>query len=297
MKYAFYLGCVMPHRYPAIEKSIYIVFDALDVELLDFKRASCCPAPGVFGSFDHKTWLAIAARNLVIAEEMGVDIITGCNGCFASLFEANYFLKENTKLREEVNQILAKIGKKFKGTTKVRHLVDVLHHDIGLEKIKKIISKPLEGLYAAAHYGCHYSKPSRIKKTDNPNNPHTLDDLINATGTRSIDYLDKQMCCGAGGGVRSAELDVSLEFTHVKLKNIAKAGANCIVDMCPFCHLQFDLGQVEIEKKFGKKYTIPVIYITQLIGLSMGKSLDEVGIPTHLQYILRKTRPTLEVIK
>ncbi len=273
-----------------------MVFDELGVELLDFKKASCCPAPGVFGSFDKTTWLTIAARNLVIAEEMGADIVTGCNGCYGSLFEANHLLKEEKELREKTNQILSNVGKEFRGTIEVKHIVDVLYHYIGLEKIKEIVTKPLEGIYVAAHYGCHYLKPSRIKKTDSPERPHILDDLINITGAKSIQYPEKNMCCGAGGGVRSVDLDASLKFTLEKLKSISQTQSNCIVNMCPFCHLQLDLGQVEIAKNFGEEYAIPVLYITQLIAMSMEKSLEEVGVPTHLQYLMRKTKPILEAI-
>jgi len=114
-KYAFFLGCIAPLRYPGIEKSTREVFKALGVELVDLKGASCCPAPGVIKSFSKATWLAAAARNLALAEKEGLDIVTICNGCYGSLFDAAHELHENEKILEDVNKILAEIGLKYSG--------------------------------------------------------------------------------------------------------------------------------------------------------------------------------------
>ena len=274
-KYAFFLGCIAPLRYPGIEKSTREVFKALGVELVDLKNASCCPAPGVIKSFSKTTWLAAAARNLALAEKEGLDIVTICNGCYGSLFDAAHELHEDKKLLEEVNKILAEIGLKYNGGTKVRHFAEVLYKEVGIEKIKASVKKQLE-YKAAAFYGCHFLKPSNIKGLDDPENPKILDELISATGAQSMPREQKMMCCGAGGGLRSQFGETALKFTKTNLENIKKGGAEMIVDVCPFCHLQFDAGQKELG--FG----IPVLHLSQLYGIAMGLDAKDLGINVHV---------------
>ena len=274
-KYAFFLGCIAPLRYPGIEKSTREVFKALGVELVDLKNASCCPAPGVIKSFSKTTWLAAAARNLALAEKEGLDIVTICNGCYGSLFDAAHELHEDKKLLEEVNKILAEIGLKYNGGTKVRHFAEVLYKEVGIEKIKASVKKQLE-YKAAAFYGCHFLKPSNIKGLDDPENPKILDELISATGAQSMPREQKMMCCGAGGGLRSQFGETALKFTKTNLENIKKGGAEMIVDVCPFCHLQFDAGQKDLG--FG----IPVLHLSQLYGIAMGLDAKDLGINVHV---------------
>ena len=275
MEIAYFLGCIMPNRYPGIEKATRILFDALDIELKDMNGASCCPAPGVFGSFDEETWATIAARNLTLAEDMGADIMTECNGCFGSLFEANHMLKEDEDKRAKINENLSEIGREFKGTTNVKHLAQILRDDVGFEKISSLIEKPLD-LNVAVHYGCHFLKPTdEIGIEEQAENPTILDELVELTGAKSIDYKDKMMCCGAGGGVRSRDLDVTASYTKEKLDNMSKAGVDAIIDVCPFCHMQFDQGQTEVNERYGTDFSIPVFHLAQLYGLAMGLSAED----------------------
>ena len=275
MEIAYFLGCIMPNRYPGIEKATRILFEALDIELKDMNGASCCPAPGVFGSFDEETWATIAARNLTLAEDMGADIMTECNGCFGSLFEANHMLKEDEDKRAKINENLSEIGREFKGTTNVKHLAQILRDDVGFEKISSLIEKPLD-LNVAVHYGCHFLKPTdEIGIEEQAENPTILDELVELTGAKSIEYKDKMMCCGAGGGVRSRDLDVTASYTKEKLDNMSKAGVDAIIDVCPFCHMQFDQGQTEVNERYGTDFSIPVFHLAQLYGLAMGLSAEE----------------------
>ena len=270
----------MNNRYPGIEKATRIMFDKLDIELEDMEGASCCPAPGVFGSFDRTTWAAIAARNITIAEDQGNDIMTECNGCFGSLFETNHMLHEDEEMKGKINAVLAEAGREFKGEINVRHFAEILYNDVGLDKLADAVTAPLN-LNVAVHYGCHFLKPSAEIDIDNPIKPTILDELVEVTGAKSVPYKDKMMCCGAGGGVRSRDIDVTLSFTREKLQNMKEAGVDAIVNVCPFCHLQFDVGQTEVNKNYGENWDIPVFHLAQLYGMAMGVSKEDLTVDAH----------------
>jgi heterodisulfide reductase subunit B len=276
-KMGFFLGCIMPMRYPGIESATREVLKALGVELVELKGASCCPAPGVTRSFDQDTWRAVAARNLVIAQNAGVDVLTICNGCFDTLFETAHQLNHDKEALAKVNKVLKEIGMEYKGETAVRHFVEYLHREIGLDAIKSKVKenggKPLK---AAVHYGCHFLKPSTVKKIDNPERPTIFDEIVEALGVESVEYKDKGTCCGAGGGVRARTPDVALKMTKENLTNMKAAGVEIIVDCCPFCHLQYDMGQAEL-----KEFQIPVLHLSQLMGLRFGLDSEKLGLEAH----------------
>jgi heterodisulfide reductase subunit B len=281
-KYSLFLGCVIPNRYPFIEASTRNVFEELGIELIDMDGASCCPAPGVFRGFDIDTWLVIGARNITIAEENGTDIALMCNGCYGSLLEVNHTLKHNKDKLKMVNEHLSKVGRRFQGTVKIRHIIDILYNEFGTKRIKNRIKRFLD-LKIAVHYGCHLLKPGNIRPWGQEvEDPHFLDELVELTGCESLNYKDKLLCCGAGGGVRGAFKEVSLDFTREKLENIVASKADAIITVCPFCQLQLDLGQIEINNIFKDKinapFKIPVIYYSQLLGLALGMSHESLGL-------------------
>ncbi|KYH36259.1 MAG: disulfide reductase [Candidatus Hecatellales archaeon B24] len=282
-EYAFFLGCLMPNRYPGTEVSTRKVFEKLGVKLVDMDGASCCPAPGVHGSFSLVAWATLAARNLTLAEELNADIVTCCNGCYATLLEANHLLKENAELRELVNGKLKTVGREFKGKIEVKHVVEVLLDPeiAGIEKIKDSVVKPLKGVKAAVHYGCHFLKPSERRSLhESVENPAVLDKLVEALGPTSTSYSTKIMCCGAGGGVRSGNRELTDSMTLDHVKAMRKAEADLIVTPCVFCQFQFDAGQTELEE-LREEERIPVLHITQLLALAQGFKPDELGIPSH----------------
>jgi len=271
-KYALFLGCVAPARYPGIESATREVCKEVGIELVELEGAGCCPAPGVIKSFDQNTWLAIAARNLALAQKQGADILTICNGCYGSLYDAAHVLHEDPERLREVNKILREVGLEYDGETKVRHFAELFYKDISPENVKAHVKNPLD-LKVAVHYGCHFLKPSNIKALDDPERPHILDDLVEATGASNLNYRNKMMCCGAGGGVRSGNPELATKFTEEKLKSIQEAGAQYIIDVCPFCHLQFDRTQKDV-----KGYDIPVIHLSQLLGLAFGVPQEKLGL-------------------
>ncbi len=279
-RYAFFLGCITPLRYPSIEAATRLVMNRLDIELLDMKGASCCPAPGVFGSFDLWNWLLIGARNLSVAEQMGVDLTLPCNGCYATLQDV-YSLLEDRGKREKVNGVLRKIDRCYNGRTKVVHCVEILMSDEVQQKIKDQIAVPLKGLKVAVHYGCHYLKPSKVRMHEDPEAPDHLDNLVKLLGAESVPYREKLMCCGAGGGVRSGNLDEALDFTLEKVQNMREAGADCILTPCAFCHFQFDTGQMELKSTGKLGSPLPTIFATQLVGLAFGIAPQALGLYDH----------------
>lgn len=276
-----FLGCLIPNRYPGIEMATRLCLAKLDIDFSDLEGSSCCPAPGVFRSFDEPTWLALASRNIVLSESLQRDILTICNGCFASLADANHILKSDTRLRERTNEHLAKIGKEFKGNIEVRHIIEYLYREVGTENIRSHVQKPLK-LRVAVHYGCHLLKPSRSRGLGAFERPQFFDELIECLGATSVDYPDKMECCGAGGGVRSALKEDSLKMAEHKLSRIKEAGIDCIVNACPFCHMQLDAGQEEIKQRTGIDYNIPVLHYTQLLGLALGFPSEMLGIELNV---------------
>lgn len=290
--FSFFLGCVMPNRFPNVEASIRLVLPKFGIELQDLEGASCCPAPGVIRSFDEPTWLALASRNLALAEMSGHDLITGCNGCYGTFKEALTEIHENPERLKEVQEVFKGLGIKYEGKVGVKHIIEVMN-DIDLKEIKEKVVKPLEGIRVGVHYGCHLLKPSKNRPWKQTQRHTFLDELVEATGAESIKYKDKFLCCGAGGGVRGSQVAVSVDIAKEKLDNMIEAGVDCIVDVCSFCHLQFEVSQVTLNKELGeKKYQLPVIYFTQLLGLAMGLDPTELGLSVHMI----NTQPLLEKI-
>ena len=286
--YAFFLGCIAPNRYPGIEAAAIRTGKKLGIDLVPLKGASCCPAPGAFGSIDLNVWYAMAARNLILAEQMNTDIALICNGCYKSMWEVNHKLKNNDELRDNVNEVLKEVDMEYKGTINVHHLCE-LYYDpevCGLDKLKDTVTTPLSGLKIACHYGCHLLKPAKDREFENPaigdtEHPTWFEDLIAAVGAEPIEYRNKMQCCGAGGGVRGYDIAHSLDITNEKITHMTEAGAEVIADTCPFCQLQFDRGQFEIEQKFGVNWGLPVMHFCELLGLAQGMSPVELGLELH----------------
>jgi len=277
MKYAFFLGCLIPARELSYEVSVRKTMPELGVELVDMKAANCC-APFSIQSVDYDSWLALAARDLCIAEEMGLDIMTLCNDCYESLLMVNNLLKKNPELKDRANQILSEVGKEFKGKIEVKNLVDVLHGDVGIDKVKNAIKEPIDGLKVGAQPGCHLTKPKRIH-FELLRGFNELDALVQATGAESVPYERKEMCCG--GPLRDINDDLSRSISRDKLRALKDAEVQAAVTVCPFCFLQLDLGQLEVKRHFNEEYNLPVVHFIELLRLGMGMKLEDWEIKSH----------------
>ena len=273
VKYGMFLGCTVPARLVAYDLSARKILEALGVELVDLKDVGCCGSPDM-GSVSKKAALAVAAWNLALAEEQGVDVvITLCNGCNEVLSRAVETLKDLSK-RDEVNAILRELGHEYKGNVQVKHLVRVLYEDIGVEKIRELVEKPFKNLKVATHYGCHLVRPSEILKFDDPDNPRSLDELVEATGAISVIYPNKMECCGLP--VLAVREELAYRIASDKLKAMREAGAEALITVCPFCYLHFENTQVMLE--VPEEEQVPVIHYPQLLGLAMGLEPDDVGL-------------------
>lgn len=273
-KYVLFLGCAIPYRESAYEISARKVLHKLGLELVEMPEFNCCGLP--IDPVSHEAMLALAARNLCMAEQKGANIIALCPGCAGTLRKVNKILKEDKKVREEVNHFLKEIGLEFKGTIEAKHIMQVLAEDVGVEKIKEKIKKPLTNLCVAEHSGCHVLRPVKYIGFDDPENPKLLKNLIGVTGAKVVDYQNETQCCGAP--IVGINQDIPTNLTAEKLSNMKEAGAQAVITVCPFCHLMFDTYQPRIERVVNKKFEMPALHYTQLLGLAMGFTPEELAI-------------------
>jgi len=274
VRYAYFPGCVTPLRENAYELSARRVIENLGVEMVELKGANCC---GFFlDAIDHLSSSALATRNLSLAEEIGCDLLTLCPTCSGHLTKIQMELQEDPEFKRNIDVILGKANRKYEGSSKVKHITRALLEDIGIERIRKSVIKPLVELRVATYYGCHIMKPSDEILFDNPENPKLLDSLIEATGVKSIDYVEKKRCCGAP--IMGVDEELSIAIVRKKLSSIHRVGVDAIVTICPFCHTHFDLNQERIEEDYGDTYRIPVLHFTQLLGLAQGYKPDDLGL-------------------
>jgi len=272
-KYLIFLGCAIPYRVAAFEISARKILAKLGVDLVEMPEFNCCGLP--LDPVSHEAMLILAARNLALAEQKGLPIITLCPGCAGTLKKVNRLLKEDKASREEVNKHLREVGLEFKGITDAKHLMQVLIEDVGLEKIKDTIVKPLTMLKVAEHNGCHILRPKEYIGFDDPEDPKILKTLIEATGAKCLDYLDETECCGAPSVGISDK--TALQLARDKLNHIKMVSAQALITICPFCHVMYDTNELRIEKMFNETYGIPVLHYPQLLGLAMGIKPEELG--------------------
>jgi len=273
--YALFLGCLIPAHQPNYELSVRKSLAKLGIELVDLANMTCCAPPPV-QSIDLETSLAVAAYNICLAEEADYDLITLCSGCFESLSMANSMLKADEQLKAKINKILSKAGKEFLGNKDVKHYLQVLIDDVGLKRLEQSVSKPLTDLKVAAFYGCHALRPSELLKLDDPERPRILETLIETIGAKSVEYLNKLKCCG--GLLKGYSDDLALSLAREKIANIARAGADCVATLCPFCFVALDVGQVLLRGKFHEIYDMPVLHYSELLAFALGIGSKELAI-------------------
>ena len=274
MEFALFLGCTIPARLNQYESSSRAVLKKLGVGWVDIREFNCCGYP--LRNIDFKVFILSSARNLALAEKRHLNVMTLCKCCYGSLKKADYLLKENPSLKKEVNAVLEKEGLTYEGKIVVKHLLSVLHREIGLESIKEKMSTTFKGLRIATHYGCHALRPSQVMEFDNPVTPSLFDQLVEVTGAESVEWPMKLECCGAPlWGINDK---LSMDLTLRKLTDGKKSGADYVCAACPYCHIQFDQVQKRILSERDVNHPLPSILYTQLLGLSMGIDKKALGL-------------------
>ncbi|MEE9614483.1 MAG: CoB--CoM heterodisulfide reductase iron-sulfur subunit B family protein [Thermodesulfobacteriota bacterium] len=278
-EFAVFWGCTIQSRFPFLEKSTRVVMDALGLPYREVDGFTCCPEKSLVNNVDHGLWTLTAARNVAIVDEMELDIVSPCTGCVSNLATVASELKVDPGKKEEVNGLLKEVGREFKGEAKLSHLVPFLHDEVGVNTIKARIEKDFSGMRFAIHYGCHMMRPSHALKNDDPLEPKKFDNIIRALGAVSLEFPTKLMCCGQGLD-RVDQHDMALHMARIKLRELKRIGADALVLCCPSCYLQFDNNQFLMERE-GEKFGIPVLYLTDLIGLGMGFQPEDMGLSYH----------------
>jgi len=282
VRYASFLGCQIPMRIPSIEIASRKVFEKIGLEAVDLLGYSCCPEPVISRLLDKTAWLAVSARNLALAEELGLDLMTLCNGCYETLVETNEVLKREPEELDKINGILKPYGKEYAGKVKVKHAVEVLYEDIGVDKIKQHVVKP-QRIRVALHYGCHmYREPDG---GDINRKPNMMKELTRVTGVEIVDYGIERLCCGYPSMQADEEFSLKQRLL-LKLKRIKEAGADAVVLSCPACQIQFEIGQIML-KQYGVQYRIPCINLMELMAISFGVPSKDLHLELHKSPVLQ----------
>ncbi len=277
MELALYLGCTIPLKMPHIEKAFRDVASILDLKLKEMVGVSCCPEPVSLQSLNIDTWVTLGARNLAIAERMGLDILTICSGCYETLKTVSVLLEEDEKYLEKIDGILKKINYEYTGKTKVYSFVELFSQQEWLDKIKNLIIKPLDNLTLAVHYGCHLIRPSKIMQFDHPEKPEKIDIILEALGAKTIDFPSKLECCGFCARLQDEIGEKLVEDKMTELCELEEK-VDALITVCPACTTQYDRKEKIISRRTGKELDVPVLYLTEVMAIALGVDLQDLSL-------------------
>lgn len=285
MKYSYYPGCSLHTTAKEFDISTKVVMEELGVELEEIKDWSCCGG-SIAGGVSHDVGMAMAARNVALAQKQNLDLLASCSGCYNKSAKAAKALENGTE-KDRIMAILAEMGITISDyNIRVRNVVDVLANDLD---ISSQIKNPLTGLKVACYYGCLLTRPADITGWDSPVFPMSMDRLAQACGAEVVDFRSKTKCCG--GPILVSKQEVAFELTKKLLDEAKSLDADCIVLACPLCATNLELRQADIEKMYNVTYNLPVLYITEIIGLALGMKPRKLGMNKHIvsaQPVLKK---------
>lgn len=275
-KYSFFPGCAYDNTGLPIKLSIEATNPLLEIELVELEDWSCCGCPGA--PLSELGALAMAARNLALAEKTGLNLVAACSCCYRNLRNAHLEYLADSNLRDKINRVILVAGLKYNGSTIVRGLVDVYVNDIGIEAIKAKVKNKLTGLKVACWYGCHQTRPFG---PDDHEFPQWMDWIAEAVGAEPVQYPLKTQCCG--GSLLVSDEPLVKKLVQKLLDNAISHGAQAIVStLCPLCFTNLDAFQRNFVSETGKKFNIPIIALSQLMGLAFGLSPEALGLNKHV---------------
>jgi len=294
MKIGFFVGCNTAFNRPDLEKAVRYALPALGVELDNLDGQSCCPSFGTLPSVDKVGWAAVSSRNLTLAEEKDLDILTVCGSCYGSLSEAKYKLDSEPELKAKVNELLGMVGREYKGTSNIRHSYYYLFNELGPDKIKEKLKYNLDGLTVALQPGCHSLWPSKVyfDKEDDTFHPRVLKEMCEALGATVGNYSRLLDCCGMGA-MRSTDMGKALGLVEKKLVSMKEeVNPDLIVAGCSSCLIQCDTAQRILQKDKKINFEIPTIHYMQLLAICLGADPEQVTglIETNVKSVIDKIR-------
>ncbi|MDH7500660.1 MAG: heterodisulfide reductase-related iron-sulfur binding cluster, partial [candidate division NC10 bacterium] len=277
--YLLFWGCQIPARLPFLEKGIRALLRELAISTYDLPDFTCCPERSFIANLDPSLWLLTAARNLALVEAEGLDLLTPCSGCYATFREAIHTMRVDRQAREKIQASLRGMGLHWNDRIQVLHLASLIHDTLGLDRIQGSLKHKLGGLRIAVHYGCNLLRSQQPHPFDHPSRPRKLDSLVEALGGISVQYETKGECCGESLG-RTAGIGEARVMARRKLAAIRASEGDGILVACPACFMQFDTQQALMMRE-GENYQIPILFLSELIGLCLGLSPEELGLASH----------------
>jgi heterodisulfide reductase subunit B len=266
MDYTYYPGCSLEVSNKAYDVSARNVAKALGVNLIELEDWNCCGATNYMSVRELRSF-AISARNLALAEKHKRDLVTVCSACYTTLNKTHKYMESNERLREQINDGLSAVGLRYDCTIKVRHFLDVLVNDVGVDKVAEKAKVKLGGIRVVPYYGCQLTRP--YGTFDDPEFPVCMDRLFEALGADVVtDYPLKTKCCG--GMLMTTAEPVALKLVKSILDTAVKSGANCIATPCPLCHFNLDAYQNKVNGAYKTSFALPILYFTQLVGTALG---------------------------
>ena len=273
MKYSYFPGCSLKGLGRAYEESLLPVMQHLGVELQELDDWNCCGATA-YMAVDEAKACVLAARNLALAERTGLhQVMAPCAACYLVLNKTKHYLADYPAMKTKIDRALAAIDLTYSGNTPVRHPLDVLLNDVGLDAIKRRVQRPLKGLKVAPYYGCQIVRP--YSTFDDQNNPTSMDRLIEALGATVVHYPLKTKCCG--GSLTGTVPRAGIRMVYILLNEARKRGADCLATVCPLCQFNLDAYHADVKSHYGVA-ALPTVYFTQLMGLAFGLPEKQLGL-------------------
>ncbi|MCS7090715.1 MAG: CoB--CoM heterodisulfide reductase iron-sulfur subunit B family protein [Verrucomicrobiota bacterium] len=288
MKYPYFPGCSLRGLGRAYEESLLAVLHHLGVELQELEDWNCCGATA-YMSVDETQAAVLASRNLARAERAGFsELLAPCSACYLVLNKLQHSIEQFPDIQQTVQRALAQANLNYRGSVRVRHPLDILLHEIGLDAIRERVVQPLRGLKVAPYYGCQIVRP--YATFDDAHQPTTMDQLLATLGAEVVVWPLKTKCCG--GTLTGTVPEAGLRLSYILLKEAQRRGAHVLATVCPLCHFNLDAYHAEIEHRWGP-IPIPTVYFSQLMGLAFGLAPRQLGLHRNLVPFRFPSEPTV----